>query len=484
MHTRTHAQSPRRRPHLWHVDDELRVDDGHARREEVVGDRVLHARLLIRDHRKRRHLGACATRRGDAHHGRLAPALRQLVHALADVHEAHRQALELGLRHLVHEPHDLGGVHGRAAAERNDHRGVGRDVVEDLVRDIDLVKHARDLVAVAEVKQRFVGYDEGALLAAQVAQRHLQAARLEVHLGRHAEPQHVLAPLGHRLDVEQLHGANIGGHRGGAPRPAPERQRRVQVEVVQVADRALRRRRVDEHAHGVDGAGKMVDVRLVERVGVEHRGVACTGKAHELVCRVHTRLKRRCLVEREHRAQLLLGQRLVVADTLHLTDDDLGTWRRADAEDLGQVGDGLADNVCIEPAVNDDLGANLVLLGIGQEVGAALLELGLNLVVHIGLHAAAATGGGEIGGKVGGVGEGEGAVAWVGRVRLEVRWAWAGRGTEGEWSGLVQRGGSLLARPGRASSQQVKQSSREASVQSALRGIASLVVTCAICLLG
>mmetsp|Transcript_36233 Transcript_36233/g.74071 ORF Transcript_36233/g.74071 Transcript_36233/m.74071 type:complete len:225 (+) Transcript_36233:646-1320(+) len=106
---------------LWHVEHQLWVNDGHARCEEVVGQRVLGAGLVVSDDRKWCHLGACATGRRDAHHGGLAAALRQLVHALADVHEAHGEATELSVGHLIHEPHHLGCVHRRSATQCDDH---------------------------------------------------------------------------------------------------------------------------------------------------------------------------------------------------------------------------------------------------------------------------------------------------------------------------------------------------------------------------
>lgn len=62
-------------------------------------------------------------------------------------------------------------------------------------------------------------------------------AHLEVDLWGHTEPQHVLTPLSHRLDVEQMLGSNVGGHTGGAPAATAQGQGGVQVEVVEVTCR-------------------------------------------------------------------------------------------------------------------------------------------------------------------------------------------------------------------------------------------------------
>jgi hypothetical protein len=90
--------------------------------------------------------GARGGRNGDQL--RLGAELRELVDALADVHEAQRQVLEVHVRVLVHHPHDLGRVHRAAAPQRNDHvRLEGLEhvhaVAHDLERRIrlDLVEH-------------------------------------------------------------------------------------------------------------------------------------------------------------------------------------------------------------------------------------------------------------------------------------------------------------------------------------------------------
>ena len=71
-----------------HVHHQIGVDDGHARREFVVGDRVLGAGRFIGDDGEGRHFRAGAGGRRDGDQLRLDAEFRELVDALADVHEA------------------------------------------------------------------------------------------------------------------------------------------------------------------------------------------------------------------------------------------------------------------------------------------------------------------------------------------------------------------------------------------------------------
>ena len=84
----------------------------------------LEAGLGVGDDGERRHLGARARRGRDGHEVGLLAHLGEGEDALADVHEVHGHVLEVRLGVLVHEPHDLAGVHGRAAADRDDEVGL------------------------------------------------------------------------------------------------------------------------------------------------------------------------------------------------------------------------------------------------------------------------------------------------------------------------------------------------------------------------
>ena len=167
----------------------------------------------------------------------------------------------------------LGRVHGRAAADGDDHigleqahlggtaasalqGGVGLDIIEAVVRDAHLVKLSLDSAGVAILEQELVGHDEGALLAhdaADFVERHRRGALLEVHLLGSAEPQHVLAALRDGLDVDQVLHPNVLGDGVAAPGAAAQGQGRLHAEVVQVTDAALRGGGVDDDAAGLHG---------------------------------------------------------------------------------------------------------------------------------------------------------------------------------------------------------------------------------------
>ena len=97
------------------------VHDGHVGKELVVSQRVLHAGLLVGDHGEGGHLGTGTGGGGDGYEVGLLSHLREGVHTLPDIHEAHGHILEVHLRVLVHHPHDLSSVHGGTAAQGDDH---------------------------------------------------------------------------------------------------------------------------------------------------------------------------------------------------------------------------------------------------------------------------------------------------------------------------------------------------------------------------
>ena len=94
----------------------------------------------------------------------------------------------------------------------------------------------------------------------QLAQGHGQAALLDVYLFRRAEPQHILSPLGDGLDVQQVLDANVLGDGVAAPGAAAERQGGRELEVVEVADAALRGGGVDQNAAGLHALGERIEL--------------------------------------------------------------------------------------------------------------------------------------------------------------------------------------------------------------------------------
>ena len=266
--TRGGGQALRRGHH--HVS----IHNRHLRQQFVVRQRVLHAGVLIGNDGERSDFGARASRGWDGDEVRLFTHLREGVHALADIHEAHCHVEEVHFRMLVHDPHNLAGVHCGTAADgdnavrlegghglcaflRAGEGRVGRNIVERGVDDAQLIQLVGNRLGEAGFEQERVGDDEAALLAhncLEFIQGDRQAALLEVDLFRRTEPQHILPPDGNSLDVQQVLDADVLGDGVAAPRAAAQRQRRTQHEVVQVADAALRGRRVDENTAGLHGS--------------------------------------------------------------------------------------------------------------------------------------------------------------------------------------------------------------------------------------
>ena len=78
----------------------------------------------------------------------------------------------------------------------------------------------------------------------------LDGVRLEVGLGRDLEPLHVVVPPSNALDVNEIHGLHVAGHRVAAVGAAAQGQRRGDG-VVDVADAAKGGRLVPDDAAGV-----------------------------------------------------------------------------------------------------------------------------------------------------------------------------------------------------------------------------------------
>ncbi len=397
------ARQSRRREH-HHV----RINDRHVRHELVVRERILRARLLVGDDGERRHFGTRARRGRNRDELRLLAHLREGVGALADVHEAHRHIEEVALRVLVENPHDLAGVHGAASADGDDHvrlelghqtrpvhrardRRIRRHVGERRHGAPLLFKATLDRLRVAIRVEEVVRHDERALAVpdfADLAQRHRQAALLDIDLFRCTEPQHVFSPDRDCFDVEQMHRTHVGRHRVAAPAAAAERQRRRELEVVQIADTALRRRRVDENAAGFHARLELGELVLVVAfIQIDRGGVAVAAVFHELLRHVDGLVEILRAVHRQHRAELLVRERLGLVHTRDLADHDLRRRRDIHARKLRDCHRLLADNLRVDCSVlvEDNL-ADLVQFVRLEEVAAAIGELLLHRVVDLVQH--------------------------------------------------------------------------------------------------
>ncbi len=302
---------------------------------------------------------------------------------------------------LVAEPHDLGRVDGAAAAQGDDDVGlvgdealkalvdhrdrrIGLDLVEDRVGDPDLVQGLGHLLRQAELEQGLVRDDEGPLLPGELAQGEGKAAVLVVDLGRQAEPEHVLPPLGDGLHVQQVLRLYVFAHAVSSPAAAAEGQRRLQPEIVEIADRPLGARDADEDAARLHDVSVALDPVAVARRGVEHRGVAHAGELDEGPGLLHGVVEVPGLVEGENGGELLPGVGFVGPDLLDLGDEELGPRGGLDPGHLRDLRGALPDDVGADPAVLDEDPGELFLLLFGKDEGAPRGEALLHRVVDRG----------------------------------------------------------------------------------------------------
>ena len=114
-----------------------------------------------------------------------------------------------------------------------------------------------------------------------------------------------------------------------------------------------------------------------ERGGVAVAAVSDeTGRLGESIVEV------RGSVHAEDGGQLLVRPGVGGLDGLGLADENLGPGGNLDACCLRDLGGGLADHLGVDATIHDDGVADLVGLLVVEEVGAALLELGLDCVIH------------------------------------------------------------------------------------------------------
>ena len=92
------------------------------------------------------------------------------------------------------------------------------------------------------------------------------------------------------------------------------------------------------------------------------------------------------LIHAEYGAELLVRHLLGEPHGLDLADEDLGGFGNLDAGDLGDAPGGLADDLGVDGAVDDDRLADAVEFLALEEVAAATLELGLGLGVGLIAH--------------------------------------------------------------------------------------------------
>ena len=267
------------RQSLWRCHVIIRINDRHIREQFVISKRILNARTFICDDCKRSYLRACARRCRYRNEVRLLAHLRECVDPLSDIDKTHRHIEEVCLGVLVKHPHDLSCVHSRTAAERDNNIGledlhllrtlhsackrrIGSNVGEYGIFYAHLVKFIGDRLCVAVCKEEAVGNNESSLLAhyLKLGKSHGQAAFLEVNLFGCSEPKHIFTPLRYCLYIKKVLYTDVLRNRVSAPRAAAERQRRSELEVVEISDTAERRRSIYNKTASLHSLGELAEL--------------------------------------------------------------------------------------------------------------------------------------------------------------------------------------------------------------------------------
>ena len=243
-------------------------------------------------------------------------------------------------------------------------------------------------LGVAVGVEEVVGHDEHALAVpdfADLAERDGQTALLEIDLFRRAEPQHILSPNRNSLDVDKVHRTDVLGHRVAAPAAAAERERRGELEVVDVADAALRRRGVDEDSAGLHPSLELCKlILIVALLEVNRRCVAIAAIGNELLGLVEGVRKILRTVHRKNRRELFMSKRLGELDGLNLADENLRLFRNRKARDFRNRRGLLANNLRVDrPRLGKDDLADRIELRWLEEVAAAIRKLLLDRVVDL-----------------------------------------------------------------------------------------------------
>ena len=384
---------------LGGVHHHVGVHDGHLGQQLVVRQRILDAGGFIGDDGEGGHLGAGAGGGGNGDEIRLFAHLGEGVDTLADIHKAHGHVLEVRLGMLIQHPHDLARVHGGTAADGEDQvrlegrhlrralsgtgeGGIGSYVVEGGVGDPHGVQLLLHRLGVAVLVQEGVGDDKGLLIIFQFGQSHGQAALLEINLFRRAEPEHILPPNCHCLDVQQVLDAHVLGNGVAAPGAAAQRQGGSQLEVVQVADAAVGGRSIHQDAAGFHFLRKGVQLLLpAHRVQIDGSCVAVAAILDKGVRLVHGVGEVGRPVHGKHGGQLLVGKGFGEIGGGHFADEDFGAFGDVNARQRRDGVGGLTHDLGVQCAVNQDGCANLVGFFRVQDVAAALDEFRLDPVV-------------------------------------------------------------------------------------------------------
>ena len=304
---------------------------------------------------------------------------------------------------LIQNPHNLAGIHCGAAAERDDavglkcthlcraflcacQRRVGCYIKERGVLNAHLVELIGNRLGVTVVIQEAVGDDERLLLAhngLQLVKCNGQAALLKINLLRRSEPKHIFSPLGNGLDVDQVLDTDIFGNAVAAPGAATQRQRGRQLEVVKVADAALRGGGIHENAAGLHSLRKLIELCLLGRnIEINGRGVAVTAVRNQMLGLAERILNVLGMVHRENGREFFMRKLFGKLHALNFTNQNLRALGNIHTGELCNGVRLLTDDFRIQRAVDQNGLADLVQFIALEEVAASCGELILDRLIN------------------------------------------------------------------------------------------------------
>ena len=275
---------------------------------------------------------------------------------------------------LVHYPHYLTGVHSGAAAHRDDavglkcvhcggtlfrasERGIGSDVEERGVGYTHFVEFVGYRFGVTVIVKEAVGDDERFLLAhyvLELVKSHREASFLDVNFLRCSEPQHIFSPFRYCLDIDKVFDADVFADAVAAPGTASERKGRREFEVIYIADTALRRRSVDEHAAGLHPRVELLQFFLLGKtVDIYRRSMTEAAVRDKSFGFVERFVKALGAIHGEHGGELLVSEFFADVDGFHFADEHFRCFGNGNARERRDLISGLPYYFRVQSAVDD-----------------------------------------------------------------------------------------------------------------------------------
>ena len=170
-----------------------------------------------------------------------------------------------------------------------------------------------------------------------------------------------------------------------APRTATERERRSELEVVNIAYTALRRRSIDKYSAGLHCIIELLEFVFTSyRIEIDRRSVSVTAVCDEYLSLCESVVEILSLVHSEYRRELLVSERFARLDGLYLSYENLSIRGNFYTCKLGYLRRGLSyDSGIDRAAVAKYYLTNGVDLASGKDMSVTRLEFFLNLFVYL-----------------------------------------------------------------------------------------------------